>query len=635
MFLNTDDVEQYVLEEGVRLEVPCTITNKTNETLMFQFIYNGFQYYCTYDADDYQFTAALSPTVKVRKPTFEDIITELNVYNAEEKELQLRGYQLTQYLKKKTGLDATYAGVELFGDIYKAKFTIVNTTDCVYVYKFEDVYKLVLVHFEGNKAQVQSEHAFVFNLDTNAVKEVLSEQFYITKITERYGDDENMSFTRISENKFFVAGNLDDATSLAVEYKLMQGLNTGIKILTVDDDEVNKRVEMGDIFNLGELMGKARGLVRPQQQEQKETKEASSVISLDKEESPDSADNALDDFFGTSVTSEVTEPNDDLNSFFQSDNTSGNTTEANDTTVDGFFDDFGGDFDTSEDSTMSNSNEDDFSEDDFSEDGFSEDDYSADDNLDTTAVSDASISFANMSDDSEKNAFTDDHFEEMEETVSNSLDEDASISYNKTTVDISFVPNDEGTFGVSDTESSVISAENMNKIVNEKESNNNIEESNNNIENVIATVNNNISITTNNIKEQINSKNQDSNKVNLVNDNDAAYTVEVDNLCKEIDKDIAFTTKPPISNDEFYIVSVYEENEIIGLQFVDGVNLYSVTKETASQLGIPVKRIKNKVKVIEKHGLIMSELEQQRKKYALDIDDNKILCEKLVSKMFE
>ena len=85
---------------------------------------------------------------------------------------------------------------------------------------------------------------------------------------------------------------------------------------------------------------------------------------------------------------------------------------------------------------------------------------------------------------------------------------------------------------------------------------------------------------------------------------------------------------------EMSVKALWGTDAVESLQFIVDNNIYIMSLDKASSIGIPVKRITDKVSYVNKHGMLLTEDEVKLKKFSEDITDNDEICMKLFSMIF-
>ena len=89
-----------------------------------------------------------------------------------------------------------------------------------------------------------------------------------------------------------------------------------------------------------------------------------------------------------------------------------------------------------------------------------------------------------------------------------------------------------------------------------------------------------------------------------------------------------------IEEDDFSIKTFKNNGVVISVQFTTSDSIYNISADKCSDLGLPLERITDEVKVIKKHGMLMTEDEVKLHTFAKDITNNDEKCQEIVSKLF-
>lgn len=109
----------------------------------------------------------------------------------------------------------------------------------------------------------------------------------------------------------------------------------------------------------------------------------------------------------------------------------------------------------------------------------------------------------------------------------------------------------------------------------------------------------------------------------------------------DTESDYSAQTYPPVEDnnseieeDDFSIKVLKNNGVVISVQFTTADDVYNISADKCSDLGLPLERIADEVKTVKRHGMLMTEDEVRLHTFAKDITNNDEKCQEIISKLF-
>lgn len=126
---------------------------------------------------------------------------------------------------------------------------------------------------------------------------------------------------------------------------------------------------------------------------------------------------------------------------------------------------------------------------------------------------------------------------------------------------------------------------------------------------------------------------KDGNKVMRFSDYDSLSLYLESN--RDAEKITVEEDKPVKKHTGITVKKVQNAGGIIGIRFVTDDGIYDMSREVASELGLPVDRVSEVVDLYERNGILISDDEVQMKRFSESVSDDLCKCKMLIGSLFE